>query len=284
MHAKKGLSLLCFIIGLFFITSVSYAWINPGPYTSITPAGLKLKLIDNKGNELPDLVMISEDNVYPGWSKEYVLRIKNSGDPTNYTIGVDFEYDKSNGLPHLADVLTLKKMRNNQESKYNLVDLLTSPLQGVTKIARGEVHEYNLVLAMDENAGNEYQNLTNRFDLTITAELAGGNNNPGGSNGGNGGGGGGGNTPEPNEPTSEPEPEQEPGAEPEEGTEEPESDVMPDSALPDAGEDKPEITAGINEALHIEVLPKTGGIPYQLFLAIGIVFIALGYWLRKVRI
>lgn len=258
---RKTISLFFIIIGALLVTSVSYAWVNPGLYG--TNEGLDLSLVDESGNELSDLRIFNANNVYPGWSETYIFRIKNRGlRSVNYILGL--HYEKSDSGADLAEVLTLKSVKGNSNSTYKFTELYDKPLQGKTTIGAGDVHTYHFTISMDEEAGNEYENLQLYVEITVTAESNVEHHEPGRNNNGN------------KQKVNKFEPE----IEPEDIIEDEPLPIEPilDEILPDRG-DK---TNGIIEPeIYHTILPQTGGLPYQLLLAIGIVFIAIGCWLRK---
>lgn len=244
------------------VTSISYAWVNPGPYASAPQNGLDLTLVDSAGNELPGSMLINEDNVYPGWSKEYTLRVKNSGSDARYTVGADFVYDKSDGQPSLADVLSLKIVKNGTAVNYRLTDLIGKPLQDITIIKAGNTHTFPLVLSMDESAGNEYERLTLNVELTITAEPLYYDKHDDPYDGGNGG------TKVVVTPQPTPTPTPTPTPVPVEAPVIIEDLPVPEGPLPDRG------------AEEDAVLPQTGGVPAVIIFGMGVLLILTGYCLR----
>jgi len=272
MNTRRGISLLCFFIGLFFIVSVSFAKSNPELVS--TNKCLDMALYDADGNELPkdefsNFRLFHEDNAYPGWGNSYKLNIKNTGSGAiNYNIKL--HYDTPEQGPDLAEVLTMTVEGNNHKTSGKISELNDKVLQEAVTLFAQETHTFDITLAMDEEAGNEYQNLSLDVLLQIAAEQGGEHHDPEPPHDDN----------DDHDPPIrvKPDPDPKPKPEPEEVPEEPE--IIPDIPLPDRG-DEPGPDAEIQETPVIEVLPKTGGVPYQLMLAIGIVFIAVGFWLRK---
>lgn len=268
MNARRGISLLCLLIGIFLVTSISYAWVNPKRYG--TNQNLDLVLFDGSGKELPkdeysNFRLFDEDNVYPGWEDSYTLQIKNKGSgPVDYTIGLSCKNPEQK--PNLADVMVLIVTRSDRITFCRLSDINGKILQEATTLGAQETQTFDFTLLMDEEAGNEYQNLSLEVFLQIAAEQTSEQHeDPGQSSGG---GGGGKRIPVTIDPDPKPEPE-------------PEEVTKLDIPLPDRGEEDPEPDIEIEPTPFIEILPKTGGVPYQLLLAIGIVFIVIGCWLGK---
>lgn len=297
MKIRKAISLALIIAGILLITSVSYAWVNPGPYGP--NEGLDFTLVDDNGNEIPKeelsgFKLFNEDNIYPGWSNSYTLRIKNRGlKAAYYTVGLEFEENPDN--VKLSDVLSLRVVRDNRDNTYRFTDLIDKPLQDKTRIGAGEVHTFYFTLSMDHEAGNEYMNLSLDAVLTVAAELVSEPEDPGNNNGG-GGDGPGTTDPDPGEDPEEPETPDDPGSE-EPGTDEPEPGETPGGQSPDeqtyegSGADgtKPDEPIqdddlpdrGKPADVSDIILPKTGGIPLQVPMAAGVLLIAAGILLRR---
>lgn len=304
MKARRGISFLCIFIGLFLIVSVSYAQSNPE--LNSTNKGLAIALFDGNGNELPkdensNFRLFHENNAYPGWEDSYTLQIKNTGSGViNYNLSL--YYDEPEQQPDLAQVLTMTVQRGDIKASGKLSELNGEVLQQATTLYSQETHVFNITLAMDEEAGNEYQNLSLDVFLKIVAEQDTDHEDPSPTPT---------HTPEPThtpkptpkptptpsptpeEPTPEPTPTSEPTSAPEPtSTPEPEPTQTPEpgpddgtgTPIPGSGEDFDEDNGGISQNVDLDVLPKTGGMPYELFMAVGVVLIAIGCWLRKAKI
>jgi len=296
MKIRKTISLALIVAGIFLITRVSYAWVNPGPYGPND--GLDFTLLDDNGIEIPKeglsgFKLFNEDNIYPGWSNSYTLRIKNrSLKAAYYTVGLEFEENPE--APKLSDVLTLRVVRDNRDNIYSFADLTDKPLQDKTRIGAGEAHTFYFTLSMDPEAGNEYMNLSLDVVLTVAAELA---SEPGGPGDDGGGGDGPGTTdPGPGEEPENPELPEEPDSE-EPGLDEPEPGETPGGQSPDEQTYEGSGADGTKPDEHIPdhdlpdrggtadvqdiILPKTGGIPLQVPLAAGVLMIAAGILIRR---
>ncbi len=267
MSSKKtGMAVYLILLLLFLtlVTSISFAWVINEPLASNPQQGLDIAFINDAGSKVTDPVL-SEGNAYPGWSKTSVIKIKNFGMRARYKLGLDFVYDPSQ--PCLADVLSLKTIKNGTVSEYRLVDFIKVPLIDTTEINEGAVHELTVVLAMDESAGNEYENLSLDLKLILYAEPMGESHEPDHQNSGNDGGTTVVVTPQ---ATVTPTPEPTPVIavpEPEEPEPLPEREPAPVIILNE------EVPQGIS-------LPKTGGIPGALLIGTGILLVCSGYLLK----
>ncbi|NMA64825.1 MAG: hypothetical protein GX957_01100 [Clostridiaceae bacterium] len=268
MKYRKIISLVFIIIGSLLITTVSYAWVSPGSFGVNNE--LDITLFDENGKEIPKeegFRLFDADNIYPGWSNSYTLRIKNKKNKlASYTITIDFE-DKDTGLYLLSDVLALKSEREGNINEFRLKELKNKLLQKKTEIGAGKTHVYNFTLSMDEEAGNEYQNLSLDVELIVSAELAQEHHDPGNNSGGSK------DDPIKIDPDEKPDDpiEELPHEEPIEDQPTPEEPI-PDDHFPDRGNGSKDRDI---------ILPKTGGLPIQILLATGILLIVTGIVLRN---
>jgi|BioPla2DNA2_1021312.scaffolds.fasta_scaffold84180_1 hypothetical protein len=161
--------LLTMLLSVFLITSLSFAWVNPNASGDSSQTELDVALLNASGERMTG-PLIDEGNVYPGWSDTYPVRVKNYGKAARYQLGIDFSYNPSGSMPQLANVMRLELIKDGTVTEYRMSDLVDKPLTEICQINSGRVHNMELVLYMDEEAGNEYEGLTLDFDLTLYAE------------------------------------------------------------------------------------------------------------------
>lgn len=246
---------------LFFmtlITSISYALVNSDPLSSTTSQNQDVAFVDDNGNKTTAPVL-NEGNAYPGWSKTSVVKIKNFGGKSEYKLKLDFPYDKSDGRPSLADVLSLKIIKSGVEKDYKLTELINIPIIDSTLISTGATDDITLILSMDESAGNEYENLSIDLQLILYTEPVEYNHDHENNYGGNDG-----DTPITTEPENTPGPTVEPPIE---------------ESLPDRGDEPIEVILD-HEIPMDSILPQTGGIPVEVYICLGVILILSGYYLR----
>lgn len=275
---NKVVYLILLLLCLSLATSISFAWVLSDPLASQPQQGLDIAFVDDAGNKVTD-PPLNEGNAYPGWSKASVIKIKNFGVKARYKLGLDFI---SGTKPCLADVLSLKTIKNGIEADYRLTDFISRPLIDTTEINGGAVHELTVVLAMDASAGNEYENLSLDLKLILYAEPISETHEPGHQNGGGDGGTTVVVTP-PATPTPSPAPTATPTPEPTPTPVIESPEPSEPEPLPDSGSEPEQML--LDEAeIPQGSLPRTGGIPAILLVGIGILLVSTGYLIKRIKV
>jgi len=229
--------------------------------TAALSSNTDVAFVDESDNKITGPIL-NENNMYPGWSRPYKIMIKNFGNKAKYRLRL--VTDEGLQPLSLADVLSVKIDKDGTEKNYRLADSKDIFLIDETIINKGEKQEVTLTLAMDETAGNEYQNLSIGLDLVLNAGSVADDEHGNGNNEGGGGNNDTGTVVEP-EPT------------PEDNFEE--DVIIEDDNIPE-GEPEPDTEKPAVEETE-DQLPQTGGIPIELFIGMGIVFIVSGLLLNK---
>jgi len=233
--------------------------------TAALLSGTDVALVDESGNKITDSIF-NESNMYPGWSRSYKIMIKNFGNKAKYRLHL--VVDGEHKPPSLADVLSVMIDKDGIEKNFRLADSKDIPLIGTTVINQGEKQEFTMTLAMDKTAGNEYQNLSLGLDLVLNADPVADDDHGNGNNEGGGGN---------NDTGTVENPEPTPDDDIEEDVKE--DVIIEDDIIPE-GEPEPDTEKPVKEETEAQ-LPQTGGIPIEVFIGMGSVFIMAGLLLNK---
>ena len=258
--AKRVSRFTMFILSLILITGVTF--VLAYNITAALLSNTDITFVDESDNKITGPIL-NESNMYPGWSRPYKIMIKNFGNKAKYRLRL--VTDEGLQPLSLADVLSVKIDKDGTEKNYRLADSKDIFLIDETIINKGEKQEVTLTLAMDETAGNEYQNLSIGLDLVLNAGSVAEEEHGNGNNESGGGGNYDTGTVENPEPTPENDIE--------------EDVIIEDDNIPE-GEPEPDTDEPVKEETEAQ-LPQTGGIPIELFIGMGFVFIVSGVLLNK---
>lgn len=122
--------------------------------------------------------LFNEANWYPGKSKEATISVENT-DIFGRTIGVKAVDINETGNPQLSNGLSIQILQNNEilygegsaTGRKTLNDFYNENVVWLSQIGKGNVKDYNFVIRMDEESGNEYQNKSTEFDLLVGIDI-----------------------------------------------------------------------------------------------------------------
>lgn len=128
---------------------------------------------DLSGNNIDGKYIFNESNIYPGWYKVKTVNIKNKSD-SKVELYIKFKLKNGEKLAEALNVYAIRKSDNAYKiggygDKFTLLTANNQDLF-VENLEAGESQKYYIVIEFDKNTGNEYQNLSTRFDASFTIE------------------------------------------------------------------------------------------------------------------
>jgi hypothetical protein len=125
------------------------------------------------GKKLSDQKVVSEKNIYPGWSEQRKVRVQNESETDTVDLYIKF---KDVSGKKLAGKIKIYVIRN--DGSYRLggtgdhwtLKKASGKNFYIDKLDPQESKHYKIKFVFDKNAGNEYQDISSKFDVRLKIE------------------------------------------------------------------------------------------------------------------